>query len=159
MFKCSIFFFLFLFFSLTCYIVKKSVLPETVDLKKYSQPESWELYFNWWAFVGLQVQETASQVTLREQLWGSEGSIQVIYKFCNKGQVTWTSKEYCFLKKTQISQVKEISTFLCMERYKGLGWLRSFLWQAPHLSWASYPVFFTFRVSSQLDEWLKSDGC
>ena len=78
-------------------------------LKKYSQPKSWvqacseppekplktELCFNPWEFLQLQALKTASQVTLRELLWGGKGRSQVIQKFSCKGQVVWTSKDYC----------------------------------------------------------------
>ena len=33
--------------------------------KKNTQPEGGELYFVWWAFLGVQAQETASQITLK----------------------------------------------------------------------------------------------
>ena len=91
-----------------------------VDLKKYSQPKSWEWYFIHWEFWGLQAGQAASQVTLRELLQGREGRNQVIQKFCNKGQVIWTSKDYCELKENQISQVKEFSAFLLWEDAHGL---------------------------------------
>ena len=68
---------------------------ENCQLKKYSQPKSWELCFIWWKCLGLQAWETATQVTLRELLRVDEGRSQVIQKFCNKGQVVWTSKDYC----------------------------------------------------------------
>ena len=123
----------FFFFSLTYYILKKWVLPETVDLKKYSQPESWELYFNWWEFLGLQVQETASQVTPREQLWESEGSTQVIYKFCNKGQVARTSKDYCFLKKPRYPRLRKLVLF--------------YVWKDTRV-WAHWNHFFDVHLTS-----------
>ena len=60
--------------------MKKKKIPWThktlVDLKKkkkYLQPKSWELCFIWWEFLGLQAQETASQITLRELLQGRVG--------------------------------------------------------------------------------------
>ena len=64
------------------------------QLKKYSQPKSWELHFIWLEFLGFQAQEKASQVTLRELLQGGEGRIQVKEKFCNKGQEIWIFKDY-----------------------------------------------------------------
>ena len=46
-------------------------------LEKQLQPKSWELCFIQWEFWGLQVKETASQVNLRELLWGGERSSQI----------------------------------------------------------------------------------
>ena len=40
-------------------------LREMYQLKNYVQPKSWEICFIQWVILGLQVQETASQVTLR----------------------------------------------------------------------------------------------
>ena len=40
-------------------------LRETYRLKNYAQPKSWELCFIQWEILGLQVQETALQLTLR----------------------------------------------------------------------------------------------
>ena len=51
------------------------------QLKKISKPKSWELCFIWWEFLGLQAQEMAYQVTLRELLQGGEERSQVIEKF------------------------------------------------------------------------------
>ena len=48
------------------------------ELKKYSQPRSWELCFIQWEFLGLQGQEAASQVALRELLQGGEERNRVI---------------------------------------------------------------------------------
>ena len=48
-----------------------------LTLKKDAQPKSWELCFIQWEFLGLQAQETPSQVTLRELLPGGEGRSQV----------------------------------------------------------------------------------
>ena len=42
-------------------------------LKKEPQPKSSALCFIRWEFLGLQARETASQVTLRESLWGGGG--------------------------------------------------------------------------------------
>ena len=42
-----------------------------------SQPRGWELCFIWWEFLGLQAQETASQVALKELLQGGGGRSQI----------------------------------------------------------------------------------
>ena len=46
------------------------------NVKKQSQPESWELH-TWWEFLGLRAWETASQETLRELLWGGKGGTRL----------------------------------------------------------------------------------
>ena len=42
--------------------------------------------FIWWESLGLQAQETASQVTLGELLRGGEGRSQAVEKFVTKGK-------------------------------------------------------------------------
>ena len=44
-----------------------------VDFKKYSQPKIWELCFIWQETLVLLAQEAASQIILRELLWGGDG--------------------------------------------------------------------------------------
>ena len=64
------------------------------------------------------------------------------------------------MKENQISQVKELSTFLCMGRCKSLGSRKSCLWYVPQLSGASIMYFHItsfFRVHHR--EWLQSHGC
>ena len=39
------------------------------------------------------------------------GRIQVIQRFCNKGQVVWTSKDYCSLKKTRYPKLRNLALF------------------------------------------------
>ena len=52
-------------------------------------------------------------------------------------------KRLLLIKENQLSQFKEFSAFLCMERCKSMGSLKSFLWYAPQLSFRSeYPVLF-----------------
>ena len=70
-------------------------------------------------------------------------------KVCNKGRVVWTSKVFCELKKTRLSQKLRnlvFSTFLCMGRCKCWGSLKSFLPQASQRSGASMLRFFTSRA-------------
>ena len=58
-----------------------------------------------------------------------------IYKsFCNKDQVVRTSKDYCWLKRARLSQIKEFHALLCIGRCKNLGSLKSFLWHVAQLS-------------------------
>ena len=47
---------------------------------------------------------------------------QRIYRFCNKGQVFEHQK--IIIKESQITQVKELSAFLCMKRCESLGSLK-----------------------------------
>ena len=54
------------------------IMKWPLSTKKYPQPKSWELCFIPWEFLGLQAQEAASQVTLRELLWGSNGGVGYI---------------------------------------------------------------------------------
>ena len=56
-----------------------------VDLKKQSQPKSRDLRLIRWEFLGLQAQETASEVTLRELLAGWKESVYI--EVCNKRRV------------------------------------------------------------------------
>ena len=60
-------------------------ITSTCELKKYSQPQSGELYFFRWELLGLQAREAASQVTWRELLRGGEGRIR-LYSFATKGR-------------------------------------------------------------------------
>ena len=48
-------------------------INDECEVKKYSQPKSWELCFIQQEFSGLQAQEAASQVALRELLRGGGG--------------------------------------------------------------------------------------
>ena len=60
------------------------------------------------------------------------------------------------MKENQISQAMEFSTFLCMERYKSLGLVKSFLTYASQLSWASILCFFHILsfLGAHPREWL-----
>lgn len=80
------------------------------------------------------VWETASQITL------TKGGVTVYRSFCCK-KASWTSKDYSHHKKT-ISKVNDFSTFLCTGRFKSLGSMKLFLWNAPELSRASPLLFF-----------------
>ena len=54
------------------------------------------------------------------------GGARLYRSFTKKEQGVLTSKCYCYLKKNQISQVKELSTFLCVGKCKSLVvWLLS----------------------------------
>ena len=55
------------------------------QLKKQSQPRSWELRVIWGEFLGLQAQETASQGTLKEPFWAGGGEELDYIETHNKG--------------------------------------------------------------------------
>ena len=73
-------------------------------------------------FLGLQAQETASQVTLREL----EGGVR-LYRSLRERAGSQNIKRLLLIKENQMSRVKEFSTFLCMGRRKSLGSLKSLL--------------------------------
>ena len=94
----------------------------------------WELCFIWQEFLRLQAQEAASQVILREQLWGRwPAYIEVLQQRAGGLNI----RGLLLVKENQISQVKEFSTSLCMGRWESLGSPKSFLWYAPQLFGAS----------------------
>ena len=68
--------------------------------------------------------------------------------FWNKDQVVRIWKKLLLMRENQTSQVGEFCVFLCMERWKSLGWLKSLLPYAPLSS--PGPVFcgFSSGVSS-----------
>ena len=55
-------------------------------LKKYSQLKSWELCFIRWEFLGLQAQETTSQVTLKNRSEEVRGGTGLYRSFATKGR-------------------------------------------------------------------------
>ena len=99
--------------------------------EKDAQPESWELCFIWWTFLGLQAPETASQITLRDCSEEARREARIYRSFCNKRPGSQNIKGLLLRKENQMSQVKEFSAFLCMGRCKSLGSLKSLLWYAP----------------------------
>ena len=105
-----------------------------VDLKKNSQPKSWELYLIHWEFLGFQSWEKAFQIKLRDLLGGAEGSLTTKCSYIKRLLLT---------NENQISQVKEFSTFQYMGRCKILGLLKLFLWYVPQLS-GSNTLYFHF---------------
>ena len=96
--------------------------------------------------VGLQAQEIASEMTLIEGQ--GKGGARLYRSFATKAGCLHI-KRLLLVKENQISQVMEFSTFLCMERYKSLGSVKSFLSYASQLSWASILCFF-FHILSFL---------
>ena len=56
----------------------------TVDLKTYSQPKNWELYFIWWEILGRQALEAAAHIILKncskEEKWKEPGYVGVLHQ-------------------------------------------------------------------------------
>ena len=82
--------------------------------------------------------------TLRS-LWRTTPKRQVggqdIQEFLQQRPGSQNIKRWLLIKENQLSQVKEFSAFLCMERHKSLGSLKAFFWNAPQLSRASISCF------------------
>ena len=68
--------------------------------------------FIWWEILGIQAQETASQVTLRELLRGKEVRL---YISLSQRADSLNLKRLLLIKENQISQVKEFSAFYVWE--------------------------------------------
>ena len=120
-------------------------------LKNYSQHKSWELCSIRWEFLGLPAWEAASQrQNCSEVASGEPGYIEVLQQRAGRCNV----KRLLLIKESQISQVKEFSTFLCMGGYKSL---KSFLWYALQLSGASILCFHI--LSSLRAHQLPGGGC
>ena len=112
----------------TC--VRRFLEELSCRLKKITQPKRWELYFIWRTFWGLQGQEAASQVVLRdcsEEVREKPGYIGVLQQRPGSRNM----RRLLLTKENQKSQVNEFSTFLRMGRCKSLGSLKSLLWYAP----------------------------
>ena len=72
----------------------------------------------------------------RQEGWRWEGGIR-LYRSLQQEAGSLNTKRLPLIKENQISQVKEFSPFLCMERCKSLGSLKSFLAYISQLSGAS----------------------
>ena len=77
----------------------------------------------------------------RQAGWRCEGGIR-LYRSLQQEAGSLNIKRLPLIKESHISQVKEFSPFLCMERCKSLGSLKSFLVYISQLSWASILQFF-----------------
>ena len=71
-----------------------------------------------------------------------QGGSQGIQEFCNKGQVV--NKRLLLIKEKQILQGIEFSVFLCVGKFKGLGSLKSFLFDMYHI------LFNTFKSMKEM---------
>ena len=67
--------------------------------------------FIWWELLGLQVWETASRDTLRKLLLRDCRGIRR-YKSLQQGSNSLNNNILLLIKEKQISQVKDVSTFL-----------------------------------------------
>ena len=76
-------------------------------------------------------------------LWRGKvgGGNQYTWEFLQQRPGSQNIKQLLLNKENQIYQINEFSVCLCMERYKSLGSLKSFLWYAPQLSGASILCF------------------
>ena len=116
------------------------------------------MFFSTWIFRTSRW-EAASQVTLRELLWGGEGA-ELGYSGVLQPRAGIRSIKRLLLikkkKKKRISQGKEFSAFLYMGRCKSLGSLKSCLWYTPQLSGDSILYFHipSFLRAHQLPPWL-----
>ena len=95
----------------------------------------WELCFIWWDFK-----------PRRQHLkwpWEGEGRGGArLYRSFATNAGCLNINRLLLMKENQIFQALEFSTFLCMQRYKSLGSMKSFLSYASQLSWASVLCFF-----------------
>ena len=110
-----------------------------VDQKK-AQPKSWGLCFIQWTCWGLKPGNSLSDSFEGFFLRGKGGArlyINRSLKKKNQQSEHWKIT----VKENQTSQVNELSAFLWVGRYRGLGSLKSFLWYSPYLSRASILSF------------------
>ena len=95
-----------------------------------------------------------------ERTTRSQGRSQVIQKFCNKGQVVWTSKDYYWLEKTRYPKLRNSVLFYVWEDARV--WVHRRHSFDMHLS-SLGPVTCVFHILSfprtHHREWLQSDGC
>ena len=83
--------------------------------------------------------------------WGRRlGYIEV----CNKGQVVWTSKYFCELKKTRYLKLRYLALSYVWEDARVL-LTKSILFICISVIWGHHPLFFH---SVHLREWLQSNG-
>ena len=88
-------------------------------LSNWTELKGWELCFIWWGFLGLKPESSRSnpeRIALRRWSGGETGYIEVLQQRAGSLNI----KILLFIKENQISQVKEFSAFLCMERCKSL---------------------------------------
>ena len=95
--------------------------------------------------LGVSISSSLDRTALRR--WGEESGYTQV---SNKGQVVWISKLFWGIKANQISQVKEFSILLYMERCKSLGSLKSFPFIYISAIWGQYPAVFHILSSSGL---------
>ena len=127
-----------------CTFCFHAVLPPSTPhlwcgLKKYSQAKSWELCFIQWEFLGLKAGGSIP-ANPRERLWGGEGRRQITWKFCDKGQVVWTSKDYCWLKKFRYPTLRNLALFFVRE-HAGLWLTETIPLRCASPIWGWDPVF------------------
>ena len=129
---------------------------ECVNLKKYSQPQSWELFFFFWCkFLGLQIQKTVPQITSENSSEEVEGT-RLYRSFTTKGAGRLNFKRLLLMKENQLSQVKKFRLFsVCKDARIWAHWNHPF---DTHLSYLG-PVS-CFHILSFLSSGLSGGtGC
>ena len=93
--------------------------------------------------------------TILSRWWGGVR----LYRNSQQGIGSLKMKILLLIKEKQISQVKKFSHFLCMEKYKSLGLLKSFLSYVSQLSWAgSYFFPHPELPGAHHREWLQPEA-
>ena len=92
-----------------------------------------------WEFLGLQIQETASQVALRELLWGGKGGARLHRSSATKGS-SLNIKRLLWIKGKPTCQCRRC------KRLKFDPWVGKILWRR---KWQPTPVFFPEKSHGQ----------
>ena len=92
-----------------------------------------------WEFLGLQIQETASQVALRELLWGGKGGARLHRSSATKGS-SLNIKRLLWIKGKPTCQCRRC------KRLKFDPWVAKILWRR---KWQPTPVFFPEKSHGQ----------
>ena len=134
----------------------KSRLKHHIPLFLYVySPMSIEQKFTTWKLrVMFYSRDKTEDVSLEYSLWNTApkryGRSWDTWEFLQQRPSSQNIKRLLLIKENQLSQFKEFSAFLCMERCKSLGSLKSFFWYAPQLSGV--------RISCAFSSWV-SPGC
>ena len=95
-------------------------LSKVINLRQYKSPcyqlkKMPNLEVEDYVLLGRHTEELSSGDSLSESseglFWRGKGGTRIYRSLGNKNQVAGTSKDYCYLKKKQISQVNEFSAF------------------------------------------------
>ena len=94
---------------------------------------------------------TESEIQHLRKIWETDCWEEVEEKLLQQRPSGWNFKRLLLIKKGQISQVKDVSAFICMGKCKILGSLKSLL--LCDFSYAG-PVFCAFSSWSSCSSWL-----